>query len=158
MTMMRHPRGVLCDRARAWAALAPDGELSELERKLLGSHLDRCVACADFAFEVAAVAAELRAASLQPLRRPVSVPVWRRRQAYARLRAVGAAAAVAAIALGVSARAPLSSDERNKLDLPRVTNFANNADREVALILRRSANDDARRFRPAHEGDTTRAI
>ena len=70
MTMMRHPTGVLCDRARAWAALAPDGELSELERKLLGSHLDRCDACADFAVRVAAVAAELRAASLQPLPRP----------------------------------------------------------------------------------------
>ena len=111
VTMMRHPRGVLCDRARAWAALAPDGELSELERKLLGSHLDRCDACADFAVRVAAVAAELRAASFQPLPRPVSVPVWRRRQAYARVRAVGAAAAVAAMALGIAGRAPLSTGE-----------------------------------------------
>ena len=157
--MMRHPRGVLCDRARAWAALAPDGELSELERKLLGSHLDRCDGCADFAVRVAALAAELRAASLQPLPRPVSVSVWRRRPAYARVRTVGAAAAVALMALGVAARAPLSTSERDKLALPRVTNFANNAEHEVALIIRRAENDNARtRFRPTVEGIATRPI
>jgi len=157
MTMMRHPRGVLCDRARAWAALAPDGELSELERKLLGSHLDRCDACAVFAVRVAAVAAELRAASLQPLPRPVSVRVWRRRPVYARVSAIGAAAAVAVMALGVSARAPLSTGESDKL--PRVTNFANNAEREVALIIRRAENDNARlRFRQTIAGIVTRPI
>ena len=156
---MRHPRGVLCDRARAWATLAPDGELSVLERKLLGSHLDRCDACADFAVRVAAVAAELRAASLQPLPRPVSVPVWRRRQAYARVRTIGAAAAVAAMALGLAGRAPLSTGERDKLQLPRVTNFANNVDKEVALIIRRAENDQARsHLRSTAEGFVTRPI
>jgi predicted anti-sigma-YlaC factor YlaD len=159
MTMMRHPRGVLCDRARAWAALAPDGELSELERKLLGSHLDRCDACADFAVRVAAVAAELRAASLQPLPRPISLPVWRRRHVYARVRTVGAAAAVALMALGLAGRAPLSTGDRDRLQLPRVTNFANNAEQEVALIIRRAENDHARsRLRPTVEGVVTRPI
>jgi len=157
MTMMSHSRGVLCDRARAWAALEPDGELSELERKLLGSHLDRCDSCADFAVRVAAVAAVLRAASLQLLPRPVSVPVWRRRPVYARVSAIGAAAAVAVMALGVSARAPLSTGERDRL--PRVTNFADNAEREVALIIRRVENDHARsHFRPTLEGVITRPI
>jgi predicted anti-sigma-YlaC factor YlaD len=155
--MMRHPTGVLCDRARAWAALEPDGELSELERKLLSSHLDRCDACAVFSVRVAAVAAELRAASLQPLPRPVSVPVWRRRPVYSRVSAVGAAAAVALMALGVSARAPLSSGESDKL--PRVTNFADNSEREVALIFRRTENDNARsRLRSTVEGVITRPI
>ena len=36
--------------------------------------------------QAAAVAVELRAASLQPLSRPVSVPAWRRRHTYARMR------------------------------------------------------------------------
>ncbi len=156
MTMMRYPTGVLCDRARAWAALEPDGELSELERKLLGSHLDRCDTCAVFALRVAAVAAELRAASLQPLPRPVSVRVWRRRPVYSRVSAVGAAAAVALMALGVSARAPLSPGDGNQL--PRVTNFASNAEREVALIVRRAENDNARRLRSTVEGVITRPI
>lgn len=159
--MTRNPRGALCDRARVWAALAPDGELSELERKLLEAHVERCVPCARFKVEVAAVAAELRAASLHPLPQPVSVPVWRRRQAYARMRTVGAAAAVALMAIGVASRSPLPPDETEGLvELPRVTNFANNAQREVELIVRRAENDEARSsFRPAPRGTiTTRPI
>lgn len=161
MTMTRHPRGVLCDRARGWAALAPDGELSQLERKLLGSHLDRCASCSMFAVEVAAVAFELRDASVQPLSRPVSVPVWRRRRTYARMRTVGAAAAVAAMALGIAARAPLSSSDSASTALPRVTNFANDAPaREVELIARRIANEQASatRFPPRILGAVTRPI
>jgi len=159
--MARHPTGVLCERARSWAALAPDGELSELERKLLDSHLQRCAACGHFAVRVAAVAAELRAAALQPLPRPVSVPIWRRRPAYVRVRAVGAAAAVALMALGVASRAPLEPTERESFDLPRVTNFANQAPvREVELITRRTANDKiaSTRFRPKKQGAVIRPI
>lgn len=151
---MTYPKGVFCDRARAWAALAPDGELSELERKLLGSHLDRCDACASFAVHVAAVAVELRASSLEPLPRPVSTAVCRRR-GYGGVRAAGAAAAVALMAFGVGARAPISPDDGRTLGFPRVTNFADNAEREVALIIRRSENDNERsRFRPTVEGVT----
>lgn len=151
---MGHPNGVLCERARTWAALAPDGELSELERKLLDAHVQRCAACAYFAVEVAAVASELRAAALQPLPRPLVVPVWRRRPVYASVRAVGAAAAVAVMALGIASRAPLSAD-RESFDLPRVTNFANaSPEREVELITRRVENERAAsaRFRPKKSG------
>lgn len=112
--MTRFPRGVLCERARSWAALAPDNELSELERKLLDAHLARCPGCSRFAERVLAVAEALRAESLQPLTYPLTVPSWRRRTAYARFRTVGAAAAVAAMALGVAARAPLSTDGRQE--------------------------------------------
>ena len=159
--MVGHPTGILCERARAWAALAPDGELSELERKLLGSHLRRCAACGQFAVQVATVAAELRATALQPLPRPISVPVWRRRPIYVRFRAVGAAAAVAVMALGIASREPLSRGEQSVLDLPRVTNFANKApEREVELITRRVENDRAAttRFRPRKQGIVTRPI
>lgn len=161
MNMARHPTGVLCERARAWAALAPDGELSELEHKLLGAHLQRCHACGHFAVQVAAVAAELREAALQPLPRPVSIPVWRRRPLYARVRAVGAAAAVAVMALGVASRAPLSATERNSFDLPRVTNFANQApEHEVELITRRVENEKQAptKFRPKKPGVVTRPV
>jgi ferric-dicitrate binding protein FerR (iron transport regulator) len=159
--MADHPTGILCERARTWAALAPDGELSELERKLLDAHVQRCSACAHFALEVAAVTAELRAAALQPLPRPVSVPLWRRRPVYARFRAVGAAAAVAAMALGVASRAPLSPSDRDSLELPRVTNFANAApEREVELIIRRVENEKAgsTRFRPKKPGVVVRPV
>ncbi len=160
MSMRSHQRGVLCERARTWATLAPDGELSELERRLLDAHLGHCSACADFSVEVAAIAAELRAAALQPLPRPVSVPVWRRRTAYVSVRAVGSAAAVALMALGIAARAPLSPGDEGTFGPARVTNFANNADREMTLIIRRADNENIAktRFRPNREGIATRPI
>lgn len=109
----------LCDRARSWAALAPDGELSELERTLLRAHLLRCGSCSSFAADVAAIAAALRGASFEPLPHPISVPPWRRRLVLARLRTVSAAAAVAVMALGIASRAPVANEERRPVQLPR---------------------------------------
>jgi len=132
MDMTRFPTGVLCERARTWAALAPDGELSELERHLLDSHLVRCAACSRFSVEVAAIAVELRHAAPQPLPHPVSIPAWRRRQRYARIRTVGAAAAVAVMALGIASRAPLTTTEPKQPKLPQITDFSENVQQEDA--------------------------
>ena len=118
----------------SWAALAPDGELSELEQKLLDSHLARCGACSQFAVEVATLAVELRAAALQPLPRPVVLPVWHRRRAYAGMRAVGAAAAVAVMALGIASRSPLSNGERQSVQLPRVVDFSGGDQAEIQTL------------------------
>ena len=98
---------------------------------------------------------------LQPLPRPLVVPIWRRRPVYARVRAVGAAAAVAVMALGVASRAPLSASDRESFDLPRVTNFANKTPlREVELIARRVENEKAgtTTFRPRKTGSVVRPI
>lgn len=154
MGMTRFPRGVLCERARSWAALAPDDELSELEQKLLDAHLARCGACSRFSMQVAAVATELRAAALQPLPRPISIPTWRRRPVYARVRAVGAAAAVAVMALGIASRAPLSSSEpQQSFEFPRVVDFSggDEAEQQTLRNLRREAiaQENAARNRPA---------
>lgn len=37
-----------CERARTWAALRPDGELSTIELRLLGAHLESCSDCRRF--------------------------------------------------------------------------------------------------------------
>jgi predicted anti-sigma-YlaC factor YlaD len=134
MGMTRFPRGVLCERARSWAALAPDGELSELERKLLDAHLARCASCGEFALEVAKIAAQLREATLAPLPRPVALPVWHRRRAWSGVRTVGAAAAVAVMALGIAARAPLSTGDRESIQLPRVVDFSGGDQQEIATL------------------------
>lgn len=137
--MDARPGRVLCDRARAWAALVPDRELSELERKLLDRHLAGCAGCRAFATDVAAVAELIRKEELVPLPHPVSVPSWRRHSAIpGRLGSLGAAAAVALMAIGIASRAPLPmADESNgSQELPRVTDFGNNAPREVAQIRR----------------------
>lgn len=131
------PRSAPCERACAWAALASDGELCELEQRLLDAHLARCDACSRFAVQVAAVAAELRAAAFQPLPRPVSVPAWRRRTVAARMRTIGAAAAVAVTALGVASRAPISADEQS-FKLPAVVDpGSDRAEQQALRDLRR---------------------
>jgi hypothetical protein len=115
---------LLCDRARSWAAQAPDGELSELERTLLRAHLAACGSCSRFAADVAEIATTLRKASFEPLSRPVAIPTWRRRLALARLGTVGAAAAVALMAVGIASRGQLVNSDRKPAQLPRVAGFS----------------------------------
>lgn len=90
---------MLCERARGWASLGLDGELSEFERVLLTAHLGRCPACSGFAAELAGFTAELRAAALEPAPRLVELPV--RRRHIGRTIQIAAAAAVVAVAVGI---------------------------------------------------------
>jgi predicted anti-sigma-YlaC factor YlaD len=57
--------GQLCSRARFWASLRVDGELSELEGALLDAHLGRCADCRSYADGVAGTTAALRSAPLE---------------------------------------------------------------------------------------------
>ena len=59
-----------CERAQAWASLELDGELSQLERALLATHLRGCAACAETVAGMRALTAALRDAPLEPLDRP----------------------------------------------------------------------------------------
>jgi predicted anti-sigma-YlaC factor YlaD len=104
-----------CEHARVWAALAPDGELSELERRSLRSHLHTCPACTRFALEVESVALLLRTEEPERPAYPITLPrVVRRRHALAiRSRPVVAAAAVALMAIGIASRGPLQMDARD---------------------------------------------
>src|SRR5688500_17795520 len=113
--MSRFARNADCQSARVWAALALDGELSELEQRSLRLHLRSCGSCSRFATEVAGVTLLLRS---EELVRPSSITVVphaapRRHPLVARARPVVAAAAVALMALGVASRAPLPVDERD---------------------------------------------
>ena len=67
-----HESGHLCERARFWASLRLDGELSELEGALLDAHLTRCESCRAVADGFGASTAALRSASLE---RPAPVAV-----------------------------------------------------------------------------------
>ncbi len=89
-----HQKSHLCERARAWASLRMDGELSELESALLEAHLGRCDACSTFAVGTERVAGALRAARLE---RPVPLVLAPRRVRHAGLRALQVAAAVVVV-------------------------------------------------------------
>jgi len=87
-----------CDRARQWASIDVDGQLSEFERTLLDAHLVGCQSCAEFRREIARLTQVVRAAPAAQLTRPIEVARVRRRYG---LRLAPAAAAMAAAVLGL---------------------------------------------------------
>jgi anti-sigma factor RsiW len=102
------PRSQLCERTRGWVSLSLDGELSEFERALVTSHLDRCAHCAAFAAEVSATTGLLRQAPLEPVPHLVVLPTRRRDIGVLAMRA-GAAAALLIGALGLASSTDVSS-------------------------------------------------
>src|SRR3954452_25524555 len=99
-----------CERARTWASLGVDGELSQFGQAQLRAHVGRCAACAAFAQNLETLAGELRRA---PLEQPTTdvMPVARRSTARRALQ-LGAAAASVAVAASVGSLAgSLSSSE-----------------------------------------------
>jgi predicted anti-sigma-YlaC factor YlaD len=92
-----------CARAREWASLRADGELSELERLLLRRHLSRCDGCRTFAERLTTTTQLLRTA---PVERPSRALVpevrpARRRKLGFRVALAGALVVVAAATGGV---------------------------------------------------------
>jgi predicted anti-sigma-YlaC factor YlaD len=108
---MTPSRGQLCDRARQWASLKLDGELSELESALLDAHLARCEPCRGFAVEAQGIAGALRSVASEPLPAPIELDLHRRR-APKRVLHVSLVAALVLLAaalgsaLGVADRGP----------------------------------------------------
>jgi predicted anti-sigma-YlaC factor YlaD len=92
-----------CERARRWASLGLDGELSQVEEALLRAHVGRCAACARYSRDLDGLTRELRTA---PLARPrLGVPARRRTSGMRGLRLGAAAAAAIAIAAGLGSLA-----------------------------------------------------
>jgi predicted anti-sigma-YlaC factor YlaD len=95
---------LLCERARRWASLRTDGELSELESALLDNHLGRCRSCRAFARGIEDVAAALGAARVErPAPLALALPGRRRNAArlqYAAASTLIVAAAAVAVLLG----------------------------------------------------------
>jgi predicted anti-sigma-YlaC factor YlaD len=132
-----HPR--TCERARMWASLQLDGELSELERALLDAHLARCEACAVYVREVRAATEGLRAAELDRPAHPITLPSRRR---LLRPVHVSAAAALLAMAVGLGALFSSLNSAGSQIGPPRsqfqinpVTAGENSLIREVRLAL-----------------------
>jgi predicted anti-sigma-YlaC factor YlaD len=90
-----------CDRARAWASLRLDDEISELESALLEAHLRRCAACRELEESMRGAVMALRAQPLEQIDHPVTVAG--RRRLHVRPGAVASVAAVLAATVGVTA-------------------------------------------------------
>jgi predicted anti-sigma-YlaC factor YlaD len=87
-----------CDRARQWASLELDGELSSFERALLANHVAGCPSCKAFRAEIGGLTTALRAAPYEPFGGIVLGRI--RRRVGMRLAPAVAAMAVAAVGLG----------------------------------------------------------
>ncbi len=127
-------RRILCERARAWAALQPDGELSTFEQRLLGAHLERCADCSAFTERVAAVATAVREAPLEPVPHPVSVPALlrggaRRLAPRRALYSTAAAAAVGAFAFAIGSAVSVPGGDRLTTAAPMVVVVESTDDR-----------------------------
>lgn len=88
-----------CERAREWASLELDNELSTFERALLDAHLEGCRTCTEFRSTISGLTGALRSA---PHERFDGVVIGRhpRRRVRMRLAPAAAAMAVAAVGLG----------------------------------------------------------
>jgi ferric-dicitrate binding protein FerR (iron transport regulator) len=128
-----------CERARAWAALAPDGELAMLESRLLEAHLAHCADCRSFAEQVTAIAAELRAAAVERSSRRLVLPAAPGRRAPARVRSVASVAAVAAMADGIAMQAPIGDPERPSSPPAAAPADVDDAELHTIRLLRREA-------------------
>jgi anti-sigma factor RsiW len=103
------PRTIVCERVREQVSLRLDGELSQLESRMLASHLSRCASCRAYEADVRRITDDLRSAPLERMERPIVIRVPHRISAL-RLQA-GVAAALAVAVLG--ALTQLSALERD---------------------------------------------
>ena len=77
--MTGESRSAVCERARVWASLLPDGELSHFERRLLDAHCIRCNDCRRLRDDIGSVTAIVRATPPDEMSRPVRVSSQRLR-------------------------------------------------------------------------------
>ena len=125
-----------CSGARAQVSRRLDGELSQLEERMLASHLGRCSDCRDFATDVASFTRDLREAPLEPLGFPIVVGGRRRRVALARAQfGVAAAVAVAVISSVLQIAIPSSTTSSEAFRSPTFFPTSTQVAREVHQII-----------------------
>lgn len=103
----------VCTRVREQVSLDLDGELSQLEQRMLGTHLERCARCAAYAADVRDVTERIRNAPRAFMQRPVVV---RRHRPLTTVRLqVGVAAAFALAALGLGTQLAVLTESQSSL-------------------------------------------
>jgi anti-sigma factor RsiW len=103
----------VCTRVREQVSLELDGELSQLEQRMLATHLERCPRCAAYAADVRDLTERIRNAPQAVMQRPVVV---RRRTPLTTVRLqVGVAAAFALAALGLGTQLASSTESQGSL-------------------------------------------
>ena len=125
-------RSLVCDRVRAQVSLGLDGELSQLETRMIAAHLARCADCAAFEEDVRTFTSELRAAPMEQLENPIEI-VRSPRRALPRVQ-IGVAAAFAVALLGAMTQLVTPESDR-AFASPQQYATNTQLSREVAQII-----------------------
>jgi predicted anti-sigma-YlaC factor YlaD len=107
---------MVCERVRSQVSVLLDGELSQLEQRMVAGHLARCADCSAFEATVRTFTEELRGAPIEVPRRPIVVRRTRRVSLSA-LRVNAVAATIAVALLGVASQ--LGVSQQNVPDVNR---------------------------------------
>jgi anti-sigma factor RsiW len=107
---------MVCERVRGQVSVQLDGELSQLEQRMVAAHLERCADCSAFEASVRSFTEELRAAPAEVLQRPIDIRRRTRRISFSALQ-VSAAATLAVAVLGVATQ--LGVSHQNVPDVDR---------------------------------------
>jgi anti-sigma factor RsiW len=135
-----------CERAREYASLALDDELSQFEHALLRAHLEQCDGCRCYHVGLVATTDRLRSASLERLSHPIALP--RRQRVSFRGVQVGLVAALVVVAVGLGT--VLSSVGSSDTVSPNVSLPNAGESREMQDIRREQLQEVA--FRPSVPG------
>jgi predicted anti-sigma-YlaC factor YlaD len=143
---------LVCERVRAQISLDLDGELSELERRMLAAHLERCAECREYQEDLVAFTRELREAPFEQLSYPIEV--HRPRRASLAWAQIGVAAAVAVAVFGTLTQlGPMSEHGRaSSFGTPTQFQGSRQAAQEMRQIIA-----DSRTFKHAGD-DPARAV
>jgi putative zinc finger protein len=138
---MRPVRPLACERARGQISVGLDGELSQLERAMIASHVERCSSCRQFEHEVSGFTRALRDSPLEVMARPVTIQRPRRRAAGARFQMAAAAAVAVAVLVGASQALrsqPIEIQHNFVPKTPQKMNYMTRKDmeREQAILAR----------------------
>ena len=125
---------MVCERFRGQVSVLLDGELSQLEQRMVATHLERCADCSAFEATVRSFTEELRAAPAEVLQRPIDVRRRTRRISFSALQ-VSAAATLAVAVLGVATQLGISHQNVPDVDrqLARQSLFTTDWRPEVEL-------------------------
>jgi anti-sigma factor RsiW len=106
---------MVCERVRGQISVLLDGELSQLEQRMVAAHLERCPDCQAFEQTVRSFTEELRAAPAEVLQQPIVVRRRSRRVSFSALQA-SAAATIAVAVLGVASQLGVSQQNVPEVD------------------------------------------
>ncbi len=124
-----------CDGARAQISRRLDGEMSQLEERMLELHLDRCADCRTFDAQAAEFTRRLREAPLEPLGFPIEIRRTRRTSLARAQVGIAAVVAIAVIGSVLQIALPGASTSGQAFRTPDRFPTSRQVDREVKQII-----------------------